>query len=123
MPTAWQRCSVGCVRTTLCGTTGEPAFCWVTILRYSTSSHGTLTPRTLRDACTESSSTSCKRASRQPGEFKVLGRPSLSQVSIDTYVTGATTDHLTPWRGCYQTTHVRPEQVRPQQCGDTSRAW
>ena len=36
------------------------------------------------------------------------------------YVTGATTDHLTPWKGCYRTTqllggpqHVRAEQRRP----------
>jgi polyhydroxyalkanoate synthase len=30
----------------------------------------------------------------------------LSKVTIDTYVTGATTDHLTPWKGCYQTTQL-----------------
>jgi polyhydroxyalkanoate synthase len=39
------------------------------------------------------------------GDLKVLGTPvDLEKVTIDTYVTGATSDHLTPWRGCYQTT-------------------
>jgi polyhydroxyalkanoate synthase subunit PhaC len=40
-----------------------------------------------------------------PGAMKVLGSPvDLSQVKVDAYVTGGTTDHLTPWRGCYRTT-------------------
>ena len=39
--------------------------------------------------------------------LEVLGTPvDLEKVTIDTYVTGATTDHLTPWRGCYQTTQL-----------------
>jgi polyhydroxyalkanoate synthase len=42
-----------------------------------------------------------------PGHLTVLGTPvDLSQITVDTYVTGATTDHLTPWRGCYQTTQL-----------------
>jgi polyhydroxyalkanoate synthase len=42
-----------------------------------------------------------------PGQMTVLGTPiDLSQITVDTYVTGATTDHLTPWRGCYQTTQL-----------------
>ena len=27
-------------------------------------------------------------------------------MEIETYVTGATTDHLTPWNGCYRTTQL-----------------
>jgi polyhydroxyalkanoate synthase len=43
----------------------------------------------------------------KPGELTVLGTGvDLSKVTIDTYVTGATTDHLTPWKGCYQTTQL-----------------
>ncbi len=43
----------------------------------------------------------------KPGELTVLGTGvDLSKVTLDTYVTGATTDHLTPWKGCYQTTQL-----------------
>ena len=42
-----------------------------------------------------------------PGAFEVLGTPvDLGRVSVETYVTGATTDHLTPWKGCYRTTQL-----------------
>jgi polyhydroxyalkanoate synthase len=42
-----------------------------------------------------------------PGAFTVLDTPvELNQVTLDTYVTGATTDHLTPWKGCYRTTQL-----------------
>jgi len=38
----------------------------------------------------------------EPGGMTVLGSPvDLTQVKIDAYITGGTTDHLTPWRGCY----------------------
>jgi polyhydroxyalkanoate synthase len=38
-----------------------------------------------------------------PGALTVLGSPvDLGQIKIDTYITGGTTDHLTPWRGCYR---------------------
>jgi polyhydroxyalkanoate synthase len=44
---------------------------------------------------------------RQPGAFSVLGTPvDLSRIKMETYVTGATTDHLTPWKGCYQATQL-----------------
>jgi polyhydroxyalkanoate synthase subunit PhaC len=44
-----------------------------------------------------------------PGGIDVLGTPvDLSRVNIDTYVTGALTDHLTPWKGCYRTTQLMP---------------
>jgi polyhydroxyalkanoate synthase subunit PhaC len=43
----------------------------------------------------------------KPGELTVLGTPvDLRKITLDTYVTGATTDHLTPWKGCYQTTQL-----------------
>jgi polyhydroxyalkanoate synthase subunit PhaC len=43
----------------------------------------------------------------KPGTVSVLGTPvDLSQIKVETYVTGATTDHLTPWKGCYRTTQL-----------------
>ena len=33
-------------------------------------------------------------------------RSTSDQVTCDNYVTGAVTDHLTPWQGCYQTTQL-----------------
>jgi polyhydroxyalkanoate synthase subunit PhaC len=42
-----------------------------------------------------------------PGAVTVLGTPvELNKVTLETYVTGATTDHLTPWKGCYRTTQL-----------------
>ena len=42
-----------------------------------------------------------------PGALTVLGEPvDLSRITCDTYVTGALTDHLTPWQGCYRTTQL-----------------
>jgi len=42
-----------------------------------------------------------------PGALTVLGHPvDLSTITCDTYVTGAVTDHLTPWQGCYRTTQL-----------------
>jgi polyhydroxyalkanoate synthase len=41
------------------------------------------------------------------GEIEILGTPTdLARIEVETYVTGATTDHLTPWRGCYRTTQL-----------------
>ncbi|MDQ6782054.1 MAG: alpha/beta fold hydrolase [Actinomycetota bacterium] len=38
----------------------------------------------------------------RPGALTVLGSPvDLGQITVDTYVTGGTTDHLTPWNGCF----------------------
>jgi len=43
----------------------------------------------------------------RPGEMSVLGTPvELDQIKVPTFVTGAITDHLTPWRGCYRTTQL-----------------
>ncbi len=37
-----------------------------------------------------------------PGMLTVLGSPvDLGKVTTEAYVTGGTTDHLTPWNGCY----------------------
>jgi polyhydroxyalkanoate synthase len=37
-----------------------------------------------------------------PGSLTVLGSPvDLGTITTDAYVTGGTTDHLTPWNGCY----------------------
>jgi polyhydroxyalkanoate synthase len=44
-----------------------------------------------------------------PGALTVLDTPvDLGSINVDTYVTGASTDHLTPWRGCYRTTQLLP---------------
>lgn len=41
------------------------------------------------------------------GGIEVLGTPvDLGKVELETYVTGALTDHLTPWTGCYRTTQL-----------------
>ena len=43
----------------------------------------------------------------QPGAVTVLGSPlDLGEITVPTFVTGAVTDHLTPWRGCYRTTRL-----------------
>lgn len=37
----------------------------------------------------------------------VLGQPiDLSRIKVETLVTGALTDHLTPWKACYRTTQI-----------------
>jgi len=41
------------------------------------------------------------------GKIKVLGVPlNLKGIKIDTLVTGAISDHLTPWAACYRTTQL-----------------
>ena len=63
--------------------------------------------RTWPRSCTASSSTSMQRTSCQLATLEVLGTPvDLRRVTVETYVTGATTDHLTPWQGCYRTTQL-----------------
>ncbi|HEU5266323.1 MAG TPA: alpha/beta fold hydrolase [Jatrophihabitans sp.] len=43
----------------------------------------------------------------EPGKLTVLGTPvDLSTISVPTFVTAGTTDHLTPWKGCYRTTQL-----------------
>ena len=46
-------------------------------------------------------------AMTNPGEVTVLGEPvDLSQITADAFVVGAIDDHLTPWKGCYETTQL-----------------
>ncbi|CAN5703089.1 class II poly(R)-hydroxyalkanoic acid synthase [soil metagenome] len=41
------------------------------------------------------------------GDLHVLGgRIDLGKIDIDVFATGAMTDHLTPWKGCYRTTQL-----------------
>ncbi|SFL55002.1 PHA/PHB synthase family protein [Geodermatophilus ruber] len=41
------------------------------------------------------------------GALRVLDTPvHLSRITVPTFVTGALTDHLTPWDGCYRTTQL-----------------
>ena len=43
----------------------------------------------------------------RPGRLSVLGTPlHLQHITVPTFVTGAVADHLTPWKGCYQTTQL-----------------
>ena len=43
----------------------------------------------------------------RPGALSVLGTPvDLRRIKLPVFVTGAVTDHLTPWKGCYQTTQL-----------------
>lgn len=43
----------------------------------------------------------------RPGSVNILGTPlDLGTITVDAYVTGATNDHLTPWKGCYRTTQL-----------------
>jgi polyhydroxyalkanoate synthase subunit PhaC len=39
----------------------------------------------------------------EPGEFVAMGEPiDLGRITCDNFVVGAVTDHLTPWKACYQ---------------------
>jgi polyhydroxyalkanoate synthase len=43
----------------------------------------------------------------RPGGLTVLGTAlHLDRIAVPTFVTGAATDHLTPWEGCYRTTQL-----------------
>jgi polyhydroxyalkanoate synthase subunit PhaC len=43
----------------------------------------------------------------QPGAMTVLHTPvALSTIKVPVFATGAMTDHLTPWKGCYRTTQL-----------------
>ena len=46
-------------------------------------------------------------AMRNPGELQVLGKPlDLGQITADSFIVGAIDDHLTPWKGCYETSQL-----------------
>jgi polyhydroxyalkanoate synthase len=39
----------------------------------------------------------------KPGQFEALGTPiDLGEIKCDNFIVGAMTDHLTPWKACYQ---------------------
>ena len=61
-----------------------------------------------RRGCTSSSWTSSRTTpSSGPGAMRVLGTPvAPERITVPTFVTGALTDHLTPWDGCYRTTQL-----------------
>ncbi len=41
------------------------------------------------------------------GELKIKGVPiDLKNITVPAYVTGGTTDHITPWQACYRTTQL-----------------
>ncbi|PID54667.1 MAG: class II poly(R)-hydroxyalkanoic acid synthase [Micrococcales bacterium] len=43
----------------------------------------------------------------EPGKLEVLGTPfDISKVTVDCYVAAGSTDHITPWVGCYSTTQM-----------------
>jgi polyhydroxyalkanoate synthase len=43
----------------------------------------------------------------EPGRLTALGTPvDLASIKVPTFVTGGSTDHLTPWEGCYRTTQL-----------------
>jgi polyhydroxyalkanoate synthase len=42
-----------------------------------------------------------------PGKLEIDGEPiDMSQVKVGAYVIGGTTDHITPWKGCYRTARL-----------------
>ena len=59
------------------------------------------------------------------GRVTVLGTPvDLSEIKVRHFVTGAITDHLTPWKGCYRTTQLFGGRARScSATPGTSRAW
>jgi polyhydroxyalkanoate synthase len=47
------------------------------------------------------------------GALEVLGTPvDLSKVTSDAYIVAGTTDHITPWQGCYATTQLLGGQIK-----------
>jgi len=42
----------------------------------------------------------------EPGEFVAMGDPiDLGKITCDNFIVGAVTDHLTPWKACYQSSN------------------
>jgi polyhydroxyalkanoate synthase len=43
----------------------------------------------------------------KPGTVSILGTPiDLRKITCDAYIVAGITDHITPWKGCYSTTHL-----------------
>jgi polyhydroxyalkanoate synthase len=48
-----------------------------------------------------------KNPFREPGALVVRGEPiDLKATTCDAYITGGTTDHITPWQACYRSTQL-----------------
>jgi polyhydroxyalkanoate synthase subunit PhaC len=48
--------------------------------------------------------TALGNALTKPGGVSILGVPiDIRQITVDTYVLGGSTDHISPWRDCYRT--------------------
>jgi polyhydroxyalkanoate synthase len=48
-----------------------------------------------------------------PGTLEMLGTPiDLSRVTNDAYIVAGSTDHITPWQGCYATTQLLGGKIR-----------
>ncbi|MES2682136.1 MAG: alpha/beta fold hydrolase [Pseudomonadota bacterium] len=48
-----------------------------------------------------------KNALTVPGRLRLNGVPvDVKRIRCDSYITGGTTDHITPWRGCFRTTQL-----------------
>jgi polyhydroxyalkanoate synthase len=46
-----------------------------------------------------------------PGRSRMRGKPlDMRQVDVDSYVVAGTTDHITPWQGCYKTARLYGER-------------
>jgi polyhydroxyalkanoate synthase len=46
-----------------------------------------------------------------PGRMKIAGETiDMRKLGIDSYVVGGTTDHITPWQGCYETAKLYGER-------------
>ena len=43
----------------------------------------------------------------QPGKMQVLGEDiDMAQVDVDAYIVAGSTDHITPWKACYETARI-----------------
>src|SRR5262249_39177859 len=48
-----------------------------------------------------------KNSLATPGELVILGTPiDLSEVKTDFYILAGVTDHITPWKSCYQSSNL-----------------
>jgi polyhydroxyalkanoate synthase len=48
-----------------------------------------------------------KNPYRNAGEMTVLGEPiDMGRVDVDAYIVAGITDHITPWKGCYDTARI-----------------
>ena len=106
-PSRWARSSAGCARTTWSSTTGSTTGCWATPAGLR---HPRLERR--RDEPARAAARAVPRHlpvqhPRQPGGLAVLGTPvDLDRSPCRSSSPARSTDHLTPWTGCYRTTEL-----------------